>query len=255
MKTKFHIPTQSFGFLEIEGTEKDFEKMEKLYNRYAETAINFNGKFKEVTTFTDEVVLYDEENHKYTDQNGGVLMSGSQFAASFEQPFDKEVQVPKTAKKLNVAEKHIDAMWTANGKISRMFGTVIHKAMEHWFRNKVHGTKYNISKHPFLKSVVESFPLKDKEVLPELMVSCVARKMVGQIDGLHITGEKEAEIIDYKTDAEVKKNLKKHFIQMSFYAFILQQFGWKIPKVVVWNYTDGWEKYESEVLDLKKLKK
>ena len=44
--------------------------------------------------------------------------------------------------------------------------------------------EYHIPKHPFLKKAVESFPLKDAVILPELMISDVSSGFVGQIDGL-----------------------------------------------------------------------
>ena len=114
---------------------------------------------------------------------------------------------------------------------------------------------YNLPKHPFLKEVVTSFPLLSLNIIPEIMVSYTKGKLAGQVDGLVVTGDKEGYIIDYKSDAEVKKNLKLHYIQMSFYAYILMQFGWNITKVEVWNYTDKWESYSSPVLDITKLKK
>jgi ATP-dependent exoDNAse (exonuclease V) beta subunit len=156
-----------------------------------------------------------------------------------------------------VEEKAIDAMWTANSNMSKTFGTAVHLAMEQWFKHNGHGTKYHLPKHPFLLKLVKDFPLKDADVYPEIMVSCVERKMVGQIDGLVKTGEnpedKRGYLIDYKTDAEVEKNLPKHFAQLSFYAFILKQFGWEIEKVEVWNYTTKWENHASDVLNLKEL--
>jgi len=57
MKTKFHIPTQQFGFLEIIGTEEDLPEMEKLYNKYAESPIAFDEGFKQLKTFTGEEVF------------------------------------------------------------------------------------------------------------------------------------------------------------------------------------------------------
>jgi hypothetical protein len=84
---------------------------------------------------------------------------------------------------------------------------------------------YKEPKHPFLNKVLEDFPLKKEKVLPELLVSDIKNKRVGQIDGLVVIGEKKGKLIDYKSDAEIKKNLPKHFAQLSFYAEILQSFG------------------------------
>ena len=75
--------------------------------------------------------------------------------------------------------------------------------------------------------------------------------MVGQIDGLLISGDHTGIVIDYKSDADVKKNLVKHWNQLSFYASILKAFDWQVPKLQIWNYTTKWEVYESPVLEVK----
>lgn len=260
MKTRFHVATAQYCFLEIEGTEKDLKSMESLYNEYAETPLSFKkGIYKEVLTFTGEKVLYDAENHVYTDLEGNKLISGSQFKKQFDTPFDKEKIIPLVSKKYGVRADVIDAMWTANSKISTTFGNAVHLAMQQWFTFRGEGTEkeYHLPKQVFLRNVVETFPLKDMLVLPELMVSCLKKKMVGQIDGLVVTNleGKEGYLIDYKTDADVSKNLVGHFIQLSFYARILQEHGWVIPKVEVWNFSSKWEAYESEVIDVTKVTK
>jgi len=246
-KVKFHCPIQQYGFAEFEGD--NLEELTKLYNQLAETKLNFfKGKFVEVKTFTNEVVRYNDLTHTYTDLEGNVLLSGSQFSKSIKPSFDKAKLLPMVAKKYKVSEAHIDAMWTANSKISLTFGNAIHYAMEQWFKHKDHSTEkdYHLPKHPFLKEVVTSFPDKDKLILPEVVVSDIKNKMVGRVDGLM----KDLTPIDYKSDADIKKNLKYHFMQLSFYATILINHGHKVDKVIVWNYTDKWTKYESEVLKI-----
>jgi hypothetical protein len=268
MKLKFHVPTQQYGFLEIDGTEKDVEKMEKLYNKYAETPLLFsNGVFEKVKTFTNEIILYNKDAHVYTDLKGNKLISASVFKKQFDKaPFDKTVILPKMKEKYGVEEHVIDEIWSFSGSLSASFGKVIHASMEQYFKykeycdkidNQIEGEKkeYHIPKHPFLNNMVKSFPLLGERIIPEIMVSCLAKKMAGQVDGLVVTGKNEGYIIDYKSDRDIQKNLKLHFIQMSFYAYILQQFGWKISKVEVWNYTDEWKGYESEVIDIITLKK
>jgi hypothetical protein len=258
MKLVFHVPTQQYGFLEINGTEKDLPSMEKLYNDYAEYPLSFKkGVYKEFDTFTGEKVLYNEETHLYTDFDGNKLISGSQFKKQFDTPFDKEKILPLMEKKYGVKASIIDAMWTANSRISTTFGNAVHYSMEQWFNHNGNGTEkeYHLPKQIILSNVVQTFPLKDMKVMPELMVSCIKKKMVGQIDGLVVTGEKEGYIIDYKTDTDIDKNLTGHFIQLSFYARILQEHGWNILKVEVWNFTDKWTGYKSEVIDVMKVTK
>jgi hypothetical protein len=261
------IPVVQYGniqpSIELEG--EDYSELEKqgmkyvrgLWDKYAERPLKENevGEWKYIDTFTGETVQYNEETHKYRSEDGTMLVSGSAFAKKLEKPFDAAMIAGKVGAKHEVSPEEVASCWSDNGKLSRMFGSAVHKAMENWFRYKgvACDKEYNKPKHPFLNLVVDSFPLKDENVLPEVMVSSVKNRMVGQIDGLVVTGDKEGYIIDYKSDNDIKKNLKKHFYQLSFYAVILQKHGWSIERVEVWNYTDKWEKHESPILDLKTI--
>lgn len=255
MKILAHIPTQSYGFIQVEGNEDQLDEIEALYNRYAESKLNFSkGKFIEFDTFTGERIRYNDTTHEYTDLQGNVLISGSQYKKKFEKPFDKQTILPKMVEKYGVPADVIDRMWTANSKISTTFGNAIHYAMEQWFAHNGHGTEkeWHLPKHPFLLNVVNSFPDKDTNVIPEAIISCVALKMCGRVDGIQVVDadKKIAKVLDYKSDADVKKNLPIHFRQLSFYAHILTQFGWSIPEVVVWNFTTEWTSHSSKPLEI-----
>lgn len=269
LEIMFHIPTQQYGFCEVKGDQTQLEQLEAIYNKYAEKPLLFSdGKFVKMKTFTGEEILYDTENHIYKTLKGEKMLSASGFKSQFTTPFDSQRVASLMKEKYGVEEHVITEIWSKNGGNSASFGNVIHNCMEQYFKykevckmiddkiEKIEEKKYyNLPKHPFLKKVVITFPLLSSVIVPEIMISYTKGKIAGQVDGLVITGDKEGYIIDYKSDAEVKKNLKLHYIQMSFYAYILQQFGWKITKVEVWNYTDKWESYSSDVLDITKLKK
>ena len=251
----FHVPTQQYGFLEINGDVKDIKEAEVLYNRYAENKLEFGkGLYVEMETFTGEKILYDEVNHKYTTLDGKPLVSGSEYKKSLEKPFPLEMMAGKVSEKYGVPSQVVADMWKGNGLISTTFGTSLHLAMEQWFKFHKSGCddkEYNLAKHPFLRTAVESFPLKDAEALPEVLISDIANGRVGRIDLLTITGDKEGYVEDYKTDADIAKNLAGHFNQLSFYASILIAKGWNIKGVRVWNYAgNGWEQYQSEVLKI-----
>lgn len=254
MIIKFHVPTQQYGFLEIEGDSSELQEAEVLYNRYAETKLKFTGAtFIEEDTITGERIKYDPIAHKYTDLDGNPLLSGSQYKKSLEKPFPLELMVGKVSEKYKVPAQTVADMWKGNSLISTTFGTALHLAMEQWFKFRKTGCEdkeYNLAKHPFLREAIMTFPLKDEEVLPEVLISDVVSGRVGRVDLLTITGEKEGYIEDYKSDADIKKNLAGHFNQLSFYAHILLAKGWKIKGVRVWNYTDTWSEYKSDVLPL-----
>lgn len=146
-------------------------------------------------------------------------------------------------------------MWDGNSNISITFGNAIHYTMEQFFKHRENGCdekEYHLPKHPFLRGVIDSFPDKNENIIPELVVSCLKHKMAGRIDGLKFPEgleEKYVVPIDYKTDADIEKNLDYHTQQLSFYAFMLEQFGFKVPYVEVYNYTDSWTLYERDVVE------
>ena len=84
------------------------------------------------------------------------------------------------------------------------------------------------------------------------MVSDIRNGRVGQVDLLVETKEKKGYIVDWKTDFSVKKNLVKHFNQLSYYANILIEHGWNIDRVEVHNFVENqWDVHTSEVLPIK----
>lgn len=238
-----------------------FKQLKSIWNKYGEKPFPAKvkimkaptGAFTTLTTFTDEQIKYDSVAHLYTDIDGNKLVSGSEYKKRFDKPFPAEMMAKKVGDKYGVPSETILEMWKSNSLVSTTFGTALHRAMEHWFRYRdsaCQEKKYNLAKHPFLRGAVTSFPLAGATILPELLISNVANRMAGQIDGLEITGDKAGIVHDYKSDADIQKNLSGHFIQLSFYAEILRKAGWSIPKVQVWNYTDKWEMFESDVLDI-----
>lgn len=238
-----------------------FKQLKTIWNKYGEKPFPAKakivkvgrGSFETLTTFTGEKLKYNAATHEYTDMQGNHLVSGSEYKKSFDKPFDTALLSGKVGNKYGVPAEIVAAMWKSNSYVSTSFGTALHAAMEHWFRYRSSSCgekEYNLPKHPFLRGAITTFPLKDAQVLPELLVSHVASFMAGRIDGITIIADKTAIVIDYKSDADIQKNLVGHFKQLSYYAEILRKAGWSIPKVQVWNYTDKWEMHESDVLEI-----
>lgn len=259
------IPTVQYGniqpeiFVEAKTYEEaqriGLDRVQKLWDDYGQVPLKKKGAttnyFEFVTTFTGETIKWFPESHEYTDLQGNHLVSGSEYAHSFEKEFNTALMSGKIATKYKVDASRVAEMWSANSKISTTFGNALHLAMEQWFKYKdtaCDDKTYNLAKPIFLRSAVESFPLKNENIIPEVVLSNIANKMAGTTDGLLITGEKTCEVEDYKSDSDIVKNLPKHFRQLSYYAIILQLAGWSVGKVTVWNYTDKWESYDSEVL-------
>lgn len=269
------IPTTQYGniqpeiIVEAETYAKAksiaMRRLQAIWDSYGERPLvkqvrvqraSVKSSFEEITTFTGEKIRWYADRHEYTDLDGNHLISGSEYAKSFDKPFDTAMLSGKVGAKYKVEPSTIADVWKCNSKISTTFGNALHLAMEQWFKYKhaACGDKeYNLAKPTFLREAVLTFPLKDANVLPEIVVSWVAKKMAGTIDGIEIVDEakKIINILDYKSDTDVEKNLPKHFRQLSYYAKILQLAGWSVGKLVVWNYTDGkWTAHESDVLEV-----
>lgn len=264
------IPTVQYGNIQPKITveAETFEvardialgRVEEIWGKYAERPLKKNSivasEAVEVTTFTGEKILWNADTHEYTTLDGKHLVSGSEYAKSFEKPFDTAMLSGKVGAKFDVSPELVAEAWKGNSLISTTFGTALHLAMEQYFKykNVACGDKeYNLAKPAYLRNAVSTFPLKDADIIPEVMVSNIDKLMAGQIDGIEITektGVKSCNILDYKSDTDVKKNLPKHFRQLSYYAKILQLAGWSVGKLIVWNYTDKWEAHESEVLEV-----
>lgn len=265
------IPTVQYGNImpEIEGvgetmseaTANAMAEIQRLWDLYGERPlINKMGDFQILTSFTGEQIKYDAVAHVYLTMAGEKMLSGSEYKKSFDKPFDTALLSGKVGKKNNVDPAVIAAMWKANSKISTTFGNSLHYAMEQWYkyRDAACGEKqYNLAKPKFLREAVQSFPLKDAHVIPEVLLSNTEHKMAGQTDGLVVTdlAGKKGYLLDYKSDADIADNLEGHFKQLSFYAKILALNGWSVEKLVVCNYTDKWELYENEVLEVELPKK
>lgn len=218
-------------------------------------------------TFTGEVILWDEGAHKYYDSDGNVLMSASQYAEKNSPKFDMAMMLPKTAKAWDVSEDDLKDIWSLNGTVSNQWGSTVHTALElyhkyHAIGKKVQDKKelpenYVLPKNSYLRKIVTDFvEMAGADALCEVLVSDIKNKMAGTIDRLVITGDKSCRIGDYKTNNEMDaKKLLKYQKQLSFYAHILTNHGWKVEGLDIYylNAEDGWSIETLEILPLENV--
>lgn len=224
--------------------------------------------YVEVKTFTGDTIYYNDDLHIYKDANGERLIGASTYKKRFEKPFLVDMYAEKVANSNGIEKEKVREMWSRNSKISTSFGDAVHLAMEQYWRNREYGCgekEYHLPKHPILRNIVETFPQKyETGVKPEVFVSSLETRLVGQIDAINIIDEKEkrCDLWDYKTDADINsKKLRMHFIQLSVYADILRRAGWTVETLTVWNYmgdpnpSKAWLPYHENPFDLEKLEK
>ncbi len=268
------IPTMQYGNIrpkfevENEGEEElALAELNKLWHRFGETPLkDKQGGGVKVTSFTGEVLIWNEETHTYTDLSGNVLLSGSKYADMHSPKFDMENILPKTAKSWEVEEEHLKDLWKMNSDVSLHWGSAIHKALEiahkhyamgeHIQSKKELDDNYTAPKQTHLRRIVQEFISKfGLDGLPEVLISDVSNGRAGTIDRLEIV-DAEAKVCrvgDYKTNAEMDSKKKlKYQKQLSFYAHILMAHGWKVTGLDLFylDADDHWVKEELEVLDL-----
>lgn len=281
IKIEATIPTTQYGNIrptfEIESEdegEEALKALKKLWERFGENTlldkavlgVPEGGTSVQLTTFTDEDVMWNETTHTYTDMKGNVLLSGSKYAKLHSPQFPRDIILPKTAKKWGVSEAELGGIWKAKGDVSLDFGNAIHKALELYHNSVQVGdtiqastkseTNYALHGHPVLAGIVTDFVDKfGADALSEVIVSDTKNKRAGTIDRLEVLDKEKmvCRVGDYKTNAELKSPKKLEYQkQLSFYAHILIAKGWTVEGLDLYhlNEKDGWVKIEMEVLDL-----
>lgn len=228
------------------------------------------------------------------------FMSGSKFPEQFYQPFDREGILAAMAEKYNVDADAIEAMWKLNNEASTGYGTAIHAALENYDRNfklgdktkfakefKTKPTEYGpnraLSKNPFIKKIVEDFQDKfggNYERLSEVFIWDTGLKFCGSIDRVRIVDAKKkiVHVQDFKTDGNIHEKkyqladspfkdkignelLDYHWLQLSFYAFLLEIKGYTVEGLdIYWlnpeklcRGENAWEEFSSKPIDIREV--
>lgn len=225
---------------------------------------NRAGKVKMVTD--DGSLYFEPTTHIYEDEEGNVFSTGSTWAKQFEKPFDPQLIAPKVAeKKLTTADEVIKG-WELKSEVSMSYGTTVHKALEC-------GIKYDeLPNNPHLAALVQDYldMSHDDEQTSELFVVNMEHKMCGTIDVLVNKGNKHVVIRDFKTGDIYKKatltpqakelwpelenkTISIYQLQLSFYAFIMEQKGYKVDALEIYaEAAEAWEVVKLPVLDIRK---
>lgn len=254
----------------IEEAEKQvLPYIEDFFNRYSEkskigAAKNAQSKTRVLVKdiFGNEI-FYDDVKHEYTNALGEVYLSGSQFAEQFEKPFDaqriSEAMVIKHGLAAGDVQK-IQDMWSLKAQASASYGTAIHAAMELY--GKYNGLANSLEKETHLhdnfdlKRAVNEF-YKDhpdvENVHYEALVVDHTNKRAGRIDRIEIDNGMLF-VTDFKTNVDIKKSADKYWLQLSFYAKLLEANGRKVQKLKIYHW-DGkkWDTIEHDVIDIDNL--
>ena len=212
------------------------------------------GTWERIKTFTGEIILYNDIQHKYTDESGEiVLVGGSTYCKQFYSKFPMDKISDAVAKKYDVPQKVIQDVWGSNAKLSMLGGTTLHYAMEHYFTYRKYdfGDKeYNLPNDPYYYRAVTSFPDLQLDISPEVFVSNVERRMVGQVDALIKNKDGSYSIGDYKTGKEktlAKEKQEEYFLQLGYYAKTLHLKSMIVKELILYYFYDGtWTVYKQD---------
>lgn len=222
---------------------------------------------KQIVTVGDEPFIYwSEASHKAYDQKMNELYSGSKIEKFPFKEFDPTYPAKALAKKTGVKAEDIVALWEWNGDIASDYGTLVHKALEHyWLYNEQMMMLDEAKKRESrawnwmpdeLGRIVESF-LKHLgswgEVSPEVRVKY--QQYTGIVDLLERTLDGYY-IHDYKITKELKEQSYpcldekkiKYTLQQNTYRYIIEQVtGERVLGMCLHHY-DG-EKWNKIMVD------
>nr|DAV76436.1 MAG TPA: ATP dependent helicase [Caudoviricetes sp.] len=273
-----------------EAQELALQRMTELWNRVCEPGKELHVGQK-VATPTEDIsyervasgitgveVLFDPITHSYKGLNGEDYLSGSAFASKYKSEFDAARISSAMADKYKVPAHSITSMWNLNGEVSTSLGTAVHNALELYGKylqlsNAIKGTDESaLTKNEIIRPLVQSF-FKDRENEKagyEVFVANESHRLCGFIDRLLIVDEEKriCRVQDYKTNHSIERKetilppfkgvvestvLGAYWLQLSFYAYILQQAGWTVQGLDIFNWEGGeWKTYQHDVIDISK---
>ena len=265
--------------------EVAMDYIKEMFTKYSEKG---SLKENEVTisgtkkSFNEDIELqFDPIGHTYH-YNGKRLTSATEETKKYYKDFDASAISSVSAKAWGVDANELEECWKSNGDLTASFGTLVHKALEHYTKYQAIGftiskkkgleSNYVLPKHPFLRSIIEEYINIDDtpveyEIVPEALITNVEKGLCGHADKIIILDKKKkvCNIGDFKINInseEISKELKakepfaelpankltKYQIQMSVYANMLQASGWVVNKLIVDVFEDKWVRYELPVL-------
>lgn len=254
------IPVTSYGNVQpcIEVEADTYEEalalvqpqVHKLWEQYSPGTLKVSlGSAKRIKAFVGGEIDYDETAHIYT-WNGRVYQSGSQYADTFRETFDKQLIAGKMADKAGVSAQDIIDMWELKSEVSRDFGNAIHKALQLYEQHRELATSLEKTTHqhdhPIIKHAVDAFYAAHsaEKALSEVLVVDHKAERAGRIDRLVILGDKHCRVEDYKTNANITKELDVYWKQLEFYGGILKADGWKVEPPRIHHYNGSWSTHD-----------
>jgi hypothetical protein len=226
-------------------------------------------------------VSFEAISHSYS-YRGKNLTGATDYIDRFYKPFNAEVISKTSANAWGVDPTEVKNLWDSNGDLTSSFGTVVHKALEHYnnfqdvgaqiAKKKGISENYGMPKHPILQNIVKGFAEVNKtkgDTYSEVLVSNVEMGICGTADLILVVDaeKKICRVQDYKINVNSEETtstlkalapfntlpankLTKYQLQLSVYANLLEKSGWTVTGLDVFVYEDTWKHFELPVLQV-----
>lgn len=216
--------------------------------------------------FSDPEFKFDPKKHKYT-YLGDHFTSVTQFISKFHKPFETEYWSKKKADERGVSQEEIKKEWQKLNDKANDLGTATHQWIEDYYNqiwqplpsnpDLIH--RINKFNRVYAKHLHKLDPLKF-----EVRVFSKKWKIAGMIDSLFIYKGKIF-ILDWKTNKQFthdehdkgtyeklldpfdefwKNHHNEYSIQLSFYALILEEWGFEVGGAYLVHIGPGEEEAE-----------
>lgn len=256
--------------------------IKELFSKHSDVSLQTKdvAEIVMLKSFNEGVMVeFDKTNHTYR-HKGEPLMGATTFLKQFTKEFNGEQIAKALEKSWGVTAQEVLGLWSDNNSLATDFGTVVHKALENYVKNKPLGEKIvskngkenpALPKHPILRSICEGYDkvAGEGKVLSEILVTDVEAGRCGQVDNFLIVDEekKVCRIRDYKVNIGSEETsqgakllppyekmpankLSKYTLQLNFYAQMMEKSGWTVDGLDVFVLEDGWKHYELERVNI-----
>jgi len=177
----------------------------------------------------DGLVCFDPVKHTYTHKDGRVLEGVTSYIKRHTNIFDADLQSKKYAAKHGLEQSEVLAAWKEKAEVSRNNGTAVHEVLESYC-NTGKILVYGICEKEkvAVKFIKDFFQTRLTPIETELIV--YNDHVASQIDCIARNTQGEYFILDWKTNAEIKKDgwgrtmlsPYNHLPDASYYHYSLQ---------------------------------
>ena len=263
--------TVQIDLKDVTGQDKDTLGVNVAITYGEDDSVNIDTLSRQTVDFGDEPFIYfDEKNHIAYDSLGHKLISGSEMEHKYSGEADLTYAAKAIAKKTGLKAEDVMATWDAKGEISRMFGTLLHRAIElrlllnhemnsideykdrepspmHWMPDGVWQASSKLEKILFEDRGYDLDKFHMESRLKWKNLTGIADLIYCGDDGYHL--------FDYKTNQEIKDvkysfgKATQYTVQQNTYRTMLEHSGYPVVSMELLH----WDGKKWNIIPLKEI--